>query len=227
MRKIAISDIHGCNRTFLALLEKTGFSQGDELFLLGDYIDRGPDSKGVIDTILRLRAEGYSVRCIKGNHEEMLLKSWRLNDERSLSHWVRNGGDEALRSFGAARPSGIPPLYREFISKLPLYIEDGNHLLVHAGLNFTTPEDPLSLDYSMLWIRDWHTDVNYKWLGDRYIIHGHTPTRRKDILKMFDNFEKNRYINIDAGCCFKIGGFDSLCAFDMTNREIYFQENID
>ncbi|MCC6412552.1 MAG: metallophosphoesterase, partial [Saprospiraceae bacterium] len=65
MKKYAISDIHGCNKTFLALLENLDFSKADELYLLGDYVDRGPDSKGVFDTIFRLQSEGYKVQCLR------------------------------------------------------------------------------------------------------------------------------------------------------------------
>jgi len=71
MRQIAISDIHGCARTFQALLDKIQLSTNDQLYLLGDYIDRGPDSKGVIDTILGLINAGYRVQTLMGNHEKM------------------------------------------------------------------------------------------------------------------------------------------------------------
>jgi serine/threonine protein phosphatase 1 len=73
-RILAISDIHGNNKTFLDLLDKIALTKDDELYLLGDYIDRGPDSKGVIDTIWKLMDDNYRVFCIKGNHEEMLFR---------------------------------------------------------------------------------------------------------------------------------------------------------
>ena len=74
MSKYAISDIHGCIATFKTLLDKIKFSKEDELYLLGDYIDRGPDSKGVIDHIWYLQKSGYQVHCLRGNHENMLLQ---------------------------------------------------------------------------------------------------------------------------------------------------------
>ncbi|MFT5168289.1 MAG: serine/threonine protein phosphatase 1, partial [Saprospiraceae bacterium] len=64
MKQYAISDIHGCAKTFKALLEQISFSKEDVLYLLGDYVDRGPDSKGVIDHIWQLQSEGYTVFCL-------------------------------------------------------------------------------------------------------------------------------------------------------------------
>ena len=75
MRKSAFSDIHGCNRTFSALLDQVAPDTGDELYFLGDYIDRGPDTKGVIDRIWGLEQEGLTVHCLLGNHEQMLMNS--------------------------------------------------------------------------------------------------------------------------------------------------------
>lgn len=69
MPQYAITDLHGCARTFRALLDKIRFSKEDELYLLGDYINRGPDSKGVIDHILELRESGHTVHCLRGNHQ--------------------------------------------------------------------------------------------------------------------------------------------------------------
>lgn len=66
-REFAIADIHGCCRTFRHLLEQIGFGKQDTLYLLGDYIDRGPDSRGVIETILELVREGYDIRPHMGN----------------------------------------------------------------------------------------------------------------------------------------------------------------
>jgi len=73
LRILAISDIHGCLNTFKAILQQINYTKADQLFLIGDFIDRGPDSKGVIDHIWDLQAQGFSITCIKGNHEQMLL----------------------------------------------------------------------------------------------------------------------------------------------------------
>ncbi len=75
-RKIVIGDIHGCNLTFNSLLfEHLNIYPEDEIFLFGDYIDRGPDSKGVINTILSLKENGYQISTLRGNHEQMMMES--------------------------------------------------------------------------------------------------------------------------------------------------------
>ena len=83
--KYVISDIHGCIRTFEALLKMLHFSISDELYLLGDYIDRGPDSKSVLDLILSMRNKGYKIAALRGNHEELLL----LDRMASIGQLVR------------------------------------------------------------------------------------------------------------------------------------------
>jgi len=83
MKKYVISDIHGCAKTFKALVDRISFSREDELYLLGDYIDRGPDSKGVIDHIWDLLETGYTVHCLTGNHEQMFLHAIDARDELS------------------------------------------------------------------------------------------------------------------------------------------------
>lgn len=105
MRRFAISDIHGCLRSFRALLEEINFSKEDTLYLLGDYIDRGPDSKGVIDHIWKLQKEGYTVHCLRGNHEQMLL-----NEISSPNNYF-DGESETLRSFGVKQNLNIPRQY--------------------------------------------------------------------------------------------------------------------
>ncbi|WP_353483493.1 metallophosphoesterase family protein [Haliscomenobacter sp.] len=221
MRKIVISDIHGCNATFKSLLSKLRLSRKDELYLLGDYIDRGPDSKGVIDTILNLQKKGNLVHCLRGNHEELLL--WAVEGKGAdVDIFLRNGGDATLESFGVQRAADIPQLYLDFIENLPIYIESGEYIFVHAGLEFTKGKDPFAHPEKMIWIRNWYKDLNIKWLGNRYIIHGHTPMATSSILKMFDRFENDRVLDIDAGCVYEATGYGQLCACDLGNRKLYF-----
>jgi len=195
MRKIAISDIHGCNDTFQRLLEKLALVSGDELYLLGDYIDRGADSKGVLDTIFLLQQQGLSVQCLKGNHEQMILDAVDGIDDELMDLW---------------------------------YFEVDEYILVHAGFNFKIPL-PFADGDAMLWIRDWYHNLNRNWLGDRIIVHGHTPMRKDEIREQFKNLDNLPILDIDGGCVHKgkRRGVGYLCAFDMTNRELYFQDNIE
>lgn len=225
MRKFAISDIHGHLATFKALLKKIEFSKQDQLFLLGDYIDRGPDSKGVIDLIWELQEEGYQIHCLKGNHEETMQKS--LHDSELHSNWLFYGGDKTLESFGVSNLHQVPQRYWDFFESLPLYHEVDQYILVHAGINFDVPH-PFEAKHSLLWIRDWYDDINYEWLRDRIVIHGHTPVPH-DLIKLSINIKSTRQvIDIDNGCFVtwkpKMG---KLCALELDTLVTYFQKNID
>ncbi len=241
MRKIAISDIHGCVETFRTLLERqVKLAHDDELYLLGDYVDRGPDSKGVLDYIMQLKEAGYRLHCLKGNHEAMMHHA--AHDSREVEMWLYNGGREALVSFGIDDPSQIPSRYLTFIEEMDVYYEVDKFILVHAGLNFMGDQqadkgeegflwrmhNPLNDHNSMLWIRWWYDNINWNWLRDRMIIHGHTPIEADEISEMFQALNEDRVLDIDNGCFAKYReGLGQLCAFDMTQRKLYFQENID
>ena len=98
-RTLAIGDIHGCYKTFKKLLlDEINIQPSDEIFCLGDYIDRGDYSKQVIDLILALRSCNYKIRTLRGNHEQMLLDS-NISDKH-FEHWIRSGGAYTLNSFG-------------------------------------------------------------------------------------------------------------------------------
>lgn len=225
-RKLAISDIHGNAKTFLALLDRIAFSQADELFLLGDYIDRGPDSKGVIDEIRRMQTNGYQVQALRGNHEQMMLAHHRTPCIETGMSYV----DElTLESFGVSDIQKIDGSYLDWLEKLPHFLETDGFLLVHAGLNFG-PESPgPDRDlHQMLWIRDWYHTIDRDWLDNRIIIHGHSPMRRAVIEWFFYRLNNMRVLGIDNGCFqLKEEGFGSLCCFDMTNRRICFEPNVD
>jgi len=226
MRKIAISDIHGCADTFDALLDKIQFTTEDELYLLGDYVDRGPDSKGVIDDIWQLQKEGYSVKCLRGNHEQLMIDS--KIDRNSAYIWMANGGDTTLDSFGGLILDEVPQKYFDWMENLPYFFEVDNFILVHAGFKFDMP-NPFMEKHAMIWQRGWYRRINYDWLGDRIIVHGHTPMSRFKIEKNFATIQEVQYLDIDAGCVFKnrILGGGQLCAFDLTNMKLIFQENIE
>ena len=215
MPRYAISDIHGCNQTFLALLKQISFSKEDELFLLGDYIDRGPDSKGVIDTIWRLQAEGHTIRCLRGNHEQMAIKFARGGGE-NIDHWMRNGGGTTLASFD----NYMEEKYVQWMEDLPYHLESPGYILVHAGFDFFGP--PLENKKAMIWERRWYAAIDYDWLGDRTILHGHTPIPKTEIENMRDVIAIHQVLDIDAGCVFTRGQYGRLCAFDMDQRELTF-----
>jgi serine/threonine protein phosphatase 1 len=221
MRAVAISDIHGCLKTFRALVEeKVQLTTGDTLYLLGDYIDRGPNSKGVIDYILELQGTGYQVKCLTGNHEKMLLDALKDRAKRDL--FLRNGGKQTMESYGLTFSEILLHPHLKFYNSLKYFIETEDYILVHAGLNFRKDNPFLDTD-SMLWIRDWYNRMDKTKLDGKIIVHGHTPQSVDKIKKLHENMATNQYMNIDVGC-FR---YDVMCALDLTNRELYFQNSLD
>ena len=226
MRKIAMTDIHGCQLSFRALLDQVGLTTADELYLLGDYIDRGPNSQAVLDTIMDLKANGYQVTCLMGNHEDAFNIACR--DRDFFFSWYDGwGGKETLDSFGVRLATSVPEQYRLFLKNLGSVLEVDEYILVHGGLDFRK-SDPLKPHIDMLYLRDWYDKIDYDWLGDRIILHGHTPVSKDFIENMHRQLDQHHVLDLDGGCfADHIPGKGYLCAFDMTNRDLYFQKNLD
>ena len=225
MKKYAISDIHGCNKTFGKLLEQLKLTKADELYLLGDYIDRGPDSRGVIDRIIQMKKDGYQVFTLIGNHEQLLIES--IEDPRMKKVWLNNGGKTTLKSFDANDANEVPEKYISFIEDLEFCIETDHYILVHAGLNFKVSQ-PLEDRNSMLWIRHWHNQIKLNWLNGRIIVHGHTPTVRSQIYEQFLKMNREGYLCIDNGAGMAaLGRSGALCAVELTEPKLFFQEYVD
>ena len=217
LRQIAVGDIHGCAKTFRKLvLDELQLNSDDHLIVLGDMIDRGPNSKGVIDEIIALKEQGIRVQVLQGNHEEMMINASLGNE--SHDYWLRNGGQETLYSFGAKHVSDIPSLYLDFIRHTEIYIETAENIFVHAGLNFHK-NDPFSDYDSMKWIRKMEVDPSK--IGNRTIVHGHVPAPLPLLLK-----SRKFNINLDAGCVYKeIPGMGNLLAYDVTNKKFFSVSN--
>lgn len=222
-RRFAISDIHGCCRTFRVMVEEVlMLTPNDTLYLLGDYIDRGPDSKGVIDYIWQMQKNGINVVCLQGNHEEFLIKSYAQQNDDGV--WLRNGGEETLLSFGAKKATDIPVKYIDFLCEMQTYIVLDDYVLVHAGFALHEP-DFFANTNAHLWLRPqyWYeTLAKTKPFGDKIVIHGHTPQETMDIVQSI-NSKHIPAINIDAACVYK----NKLCAFSLDLCEAYFYPNID
>jgi serine/threonine protein phosphatase 1 len=220
-REIVIGDIHGCYKTFnkliFCILE---ISKEDNIYLLGDYIDRGPNSKEVIDLILTLQEEGYHFYPIMGNHEKLLIDS--LYSTESFLDWIENGCLKTLNSFGIVRVYDLEEKYINFFSNLPYFIKLDKYVLVHGGINLSI-EDPYQDTNSMVWIRTETGDIEKK-LGRR-VIAGHTPLPIDEIKKSLDKPK----IYLDGGCVYykRYKGLGNLCALDLNKMELYYLTNID
>lgn len=107
-RVFAIGDILGCSKTFKRLLlKKIQIRKSDKIYCIGDYVDRGKDSKGVIDFILKLRKQGYHIHTLRGNHEQIMLDA--PASEIKMQHWLENGGAETMKSFPMKSVNELAP----------------------------------------------------------------------------------------------------------------------
>lgn len=216
-RLFAIGDIHGCFKSFQILIEQNiKLIYSDKVILLGDYIDRGPQSREVIDYIFDLQIKGYNIVALRGNHEAMLIDAYYNPDITSI--WIQNGGSETLRSFNITSLNYIEPEYIEFFKGLPYYHNFEEYLFVHAGFNDGIP-DPFSDKYSMIWT----SNLVYEnpLLTNKIIIHGHRPIPVEVCKEIVQR--KNNVINIDTGCVYShIYGYGTLTAIELYNRCLYF-----
>lgn len=222
-RQLVIPDIHGCYDTLKALLKQIELTKNDQLFFLGDYINRGPDSRGVLDFIFDFMQSGFQVYPLRGNHEQMALDSYerRLADKREGRWPVKFG---RRRPKGLVDPEGLLlKQYADFFNSLPYYYELESYYLVHAGFDFfgKTPFE----DYnSMIWIKDFIPD-QIKTQGKR-VVRGHVSYPLDEIKKSV--IEGSEVVNLDGGCYKRReNGKGFLCCFDLTNSMLYYQANIE
>ena len=230
-RRIVIGDIHGCYNTLKNLIEsQIIITSDDQVFFVGDLIDRGPRSREVLDYLMQLKLQQYHINCVRGNHEEMLLKT--LDADSSLQDWFMNGAEETLKSFAIQNVllnrrenlKLIPEPYITFMQTFPYYYDLEDHIIVHAGLNFNS-KDILEDTHSMIWSRTMEYEAGI--IKNKTIIHGHTPITIDRIMKIVP-YQSNKTLNIDSGCVYKnYPGLGVLTAIDLDNRHLYLQNNID
>jgi serine/threonine protein phosphatase 1 len=175
MRTLAIGDIHGCLHALDGILAMVQPQRDDLVIALGDYIDRGPDSRGVIDRLLHLR-EDCRLICLRGNHDQMLLEA--RGDPAMLREWLQFGGRETLDSYARGSRPGtlhdIPELHWQFLEETaPIYVADA-HFFVHGRVD---PELPLDEQpsYLLYWEKlDRMAAAHY---SGKIMICGHTAQR--------------------------------------------------
>ncbi len=218
-----IPDIHGCIHTLVSAIETfIDPGQADELYFLGDFINKGPDSKSVLDYVMTLEEKGYHVTAVRGNHEQLLLDA--LENRNAIPAFLSKGGDTTLQSFGVNDVHRIPGKYINFIEGLDYFLELESFFIVHAGFNFTVA-DPLGDFMSMLTIRDY--PVKPEMIGMKKIIHGHNATLLDDILEGILG-ENEHTINLDNGCVYAgKEGVGNLIILDLTDLSFYIQPCLD
>jgi serine/threonine protein phosphatase 1 len=185
-RTIAIGDIHGCLTALRVLIDAIDPHPDDTIIALGDYIDRGRQSKGVVDLLIALAGRCRLIPLL-GNHEEALLDA--LRDKAALRKWLTLGGADALRSYGwiqggPRRPLAdwFPESHREFLAACRPFHETPSHIFVHAGF---VPELPMS-EQPALALRWRVTDpaVTKPHHSGKVAIVGHTPQTSGEILDL-------------------------------------------
>lgn len=208
----AIGDIHGCLSKLERIISRIGInSKDDTLVFIGDYIDRGPDSRGVVNFVLDLKKEIRKVICLKGNHEQMFLDYVRLNKNEDL--YLSNGGDTTIASYGyrnihGLRELDVPDDHMNFFDSLLPCHETNDYIFVHAGLRENVPLKDQNIK-DMLWIR--HDFILSSYNFGKTVIFGHTPMSHSKPL-----FLPGR-IGIDTGAVY--GGL--LTCIELPSRKIY------
>ena len=218
-RLLAISDIHGKKDTFIELLNNIGYdSAQDQLILLGDYVDRGPNSRAVLNQVIRLQEEGAIV--LRGNHDDMLVAAYR-GEPGALERWERNGAIHTLQNYDSTIETMTIPQtdefrqHVEFIESLAYYHETPDYIFVHAGINPARPlEDTDPFDF--VWIRD---AFFKEYSGDKTVIFGHTPTSllHDDQHDHSIYFGTNNIIGIDGAAVY--GG--NLNCLELPSKRVF------
>ncbi len=219
-KRIVLGDIHGCYLTFKTLLEtRIGIKKNDYVYLLGDYINKGPESAKTLDYILDLINRGYNIFPIRGNHENEVLTTEEKTPE--ILPWLLRD------SPGLLQGTRLKDKYRKLFKSLPFYLELDDFFLVHAGFNFKISK-PFSDKTSMLWLRRFEN--NYTFTKGKTIIHGHQAQNIEDVVEAV-NTRKN-VIGLDNGVCYikkhKIYDFHkmgNLCALNLDTYELFIQIN--
>lgn len=221
-RQLLIGDIHGCSGTLEALLLKINIQPDDQIFFVGDYINKGPDSKGVLDTLIALKKDHKHVYFLRGNNESYFYKTLKKSESRVLRLARRYGVEDLFKYEGSK--FYLRKRYRKFLKSTFHYFESDDFYVVHAGFDFKS-EIPFYNTFDMLWMRNFKPSKklqNYK-----PVIHGHKITPIKQIRKAVKNEKYD--IPLDNGCVLGNGKKDygRLVCFDISNRILIEQKNIE
>jgi serine/threonine protein phosphatase 1 len=223
-----VGDVHGHVEKLQALLPQLAAraEPGDALVFVGDYIDRGPDSRGVVDRVLEQVRGAWNgpVTTLMGNHEEMMLDYLSPEPRYDPFVWIQNGGMQTIDSYTGGEweihlADALPPEHLAFFEGLERWHEDENGIYVHAGLLPGEPPEAAT-DEVRLWVRELFIGSSYQW--EKVVVFGHTPqfephrglfaNRKKMKWRPLDRPEK---IGIDTGAAY--GG--PLTAVILPDRE--------
>ncbi len=201
-RVLAIGDIHGCATALAALVDGLKPQTGDVVVMLGDAIDRGPDSRGVIEQLLALGERCQLVSLI-GNHEQMMLEA--LDGDIPVQQWLMHGGAATLDSYGpGAGVNAVDPAHIDFIRTWVDVYETDSHFFVHGNYIASRPLDRQPWTDLRWQSLNWHTPEPH--VSGKTAVLGHTSNKQGQIVNL------GHIVCIDTYCC---GGY-WLTAFDAT-----------
>jgi serine/threonine protein phosphatase 1 len=227
-RIIAVGDLHGNSQPLKELLSRIQVTDRDLIIFIGDYIDRGPETKLVIEELIRLRSFHPNLIFLKGNHEDMMLGAMGFNAViKDVNTWLYNGGTQTLISYGMNRDeilllSGkkvddkhngiiknlLPRSHVEFLEELIPFAETEHFFFCHAGVNpGNTLLEGKQILFDLLWMRDHIYSDEFAW--DKTVVCGHTPLR--------DVLIKEKLICIDTG----LYCYGTLSAIDVLTNQLY------
>jgi len=227
-RIIAIGDLHGYCEPLFRLFDEIVPSHNDLLVFIGDYVDRGPDSREVVQALIDISKAHPGCRFLKGNHEDMMLGALGFDACVSDTNtWLYNGGGTTIRSYGiriedlltrsgipaagdlrTALRDALPASHLNFISRLPLYIESEHFLFCHAGVSPHVPTAVGKLNcFDLLWMRDHIHAEELSW--EKTVVCGHTPLRKVML--------EEKLICVDTGLFY----YGNLSAVDVLSRTVY------
>ena len=227
-RIITIGDIHGYLDPVKRLIEKIDPKEEDLIIFIGDYIDRGPVSKDVVDYLIELSINNKNLYFLKGNHEDMFLGSIGYDAViKDLQTWLYNGGTTTLKSYGLSATdiahlarlwdeferyklisNYIPESHLNFFLNTKLWLESENFFFCHAGVDpYSSIEEGKKNVKDLLWLREHLYYDSYKW--GKTVVCGHTPLQEIMI--------KDKLICIDTGLYY----YGVLSAIDVLSKEIF------
>jgi len=216
---VAIGDIHGCAKTLEALLKHLEIYNDRVFVFVGDYIDRGPDSKSVVDQLIQFSEEHQCVM-LQGNHEYMMLDALFRNN---YAGWELNGGQATINSYMDKNGEAfIPEEHMEFYQNTKLFYDTPDYFFVHAGLDpkMTVADSIADPDQTerFIWERSHLRTLGNKW--EKTVVFGHTP--RSEPIK------GPNMIGIDTGCVYsKRRGLGNLTAVLLPEMTFIQQESLD
>ncbi len=213
-RCLFIGDVHGHYLGLIKLIDAIAPTSDDQIYFLGDLIDRGPASCQVVELV---RSGGY--HCLLGNHEHLMLNAFPNGNahQASLFTWFYCGGRDTMASYREQDPNLLLE-HVAWMRTLPLYLDLGDAWLVHAGVNPSMLLRDQTTD-QFCWIRnDFHRSTE-PYFSDKLIITGHTITFTLPGVKPGQVAQGNGWLDIDTGAYHPKSGW--MTALDWTEQQVY------